>query len=588
MSMNSFTRLTMAVFLALAIFGTFASACSDVSTFTFGKKAKTCDTLITEKNREKKCKNKKIRTNCPYSCGSCGAMSCPKQQRSKIFKEPCSAYETGKECGFNHVWTGCNTGDMQCEPRNKFTCSEEESGDKLWKKSKKKKELCEPFDPPRPYGDSCDPKKCPPAEPIEGASCAWFKSPSSKLHGSTCGYEPQWYGCFFGSLSCQYSRQYSCDPVTLTWTFKPPAELKCLPQDNVPIYTPCDIENPVQPKPPQTKPPNTGGETPCPEEEPTSGGCAGNEGQCEYNPIVLGCSRDTISCTPISSYSCDNGIWIIRMFGAQAQDCDNPNVPNGESCDPDTFDGSIYFDLDNIPTDPREKPPNKEYKCPESLPPRDSECDNEDLVPPGGCGYNYLISGCEFKDLTCMPLEEATCNMIGLPIIVTDPETGEDVIQMDMHWTVLNNGMEQCLDVPDDWPAGNKCDPDTFDPNDYIKLTPPDDSGDEPGCPDTVPEWDTPCDGEKSCRYRYNVYGCTPLELTCSAGEWADCEPAMILGKTKDGEYEETAGFKWAIASDSRMQCENVPDGWIDGQACDPETFDPKAALAEAGIVLGN
>lgn len=597
------STMTMAVLLVLALFGTFsvasASDCEDNPDFRYKKdEKKTCGWVgsLSKKKKKKICKKKGVEKNCKSTCDVCdvGLMHCPFKFTSRNFKKNCNSFETGLECGYKHVYTGCNTGEMACTPTKIYTClddSSESDSSKSWILSDADDEDCEIFDPPRPYGDKCDPHQCPPFEPSEGDDCEWYHSKDK-----TCGYDPKWYGCSYGELQCANSREFTCDPLDLVWTMNEKTPPSCSLGGHQ--GESCDIDNPIQP----VRPPVDGGDRQlsCPEEEPTTDRCEDGrtpDGGCGYNYVVTGCTTDEISCSAMATYECyyDDAPWLKSTGGAEL--CSDDDIPFGESCDPENFDPSIYDPDDGLDGDdetsednrddegdggdgrPETRPPQGFTDCPAIVPTHGDDCDSEGAsYSPEGCAYGYFIYGCNFSDLSCVPGSLATCQMNSLPVIREDGNGGL-TIQTDMTWDVATMGIEFCLDSPDDWPDGEACDPESFDKLIYLDLIDGSDDEDErgdDGCPDEVPDAFAICDGPKTCRYGYNIYGCTRLELTCSASTWADCEPANIpVRDPEPGEISTEPGFRWAVAMESRLPCVDTPDDWPEGEACDPEDFDP-------------
>jgi len=683
--------MAVSVFLALTLLETFASAdtCEDNPDWRFkGNEEHDCEWIAAKESRkEKKCRKNAVQRNCRKSCDLCEqGFLCPGKLNSRKFDDDCDDYQPGLECGYDHVWTGCNNGDMACTPTKVYTCSAQEADGSTmdWNVEDVDDEICELYEDGSLYGEPCHPNDCPTDEPVEGSSCTWYEGENM------CRYDHRWLGCDFDDLTCRSTREYECDRATLTWTLEivrngPNCPFR--PDPGLPRGESCNTEDP-QPTPPLD------GAYQCPDEPPTTDTCSKtgrtpDEG-CFYNYVVMGCTPETIRCDAVEHFTCyyDGGPWVVLLNSIE--DCGVDGVTTGVPCDPENFDPTEYFEeeeeftcpsipprldspcdeeevpysgceyyfvvtgcdydslscsstyvstcedrgvdvesfytwqaiiLDPLPCDQiegvpedwpdgqgcdpenfdkdelleslspddsnDEKPsddstdgtpprdPPKEYECPADVPTQGDDC-TDDTYDPDGCEYDHLVTGCTFDELVCEATTVATCDDDRPPVVITD-ENGDQYVHRFLGWNVANSGMEGCPDAEDGWPDGESCDPETFDRTDYL-----DRFGGDSGlvCPEEVPEFGDICDGPGTCEYEHKVYGCTTEELFCAPATWADCVHADV--PVKDGEsYETKPGFRFIIGLKAYIECEDVPEDWPEGTACDPETFDPRALLAE-------
>jgi len=590
--MNSFNRLAMAVFLATSILGTFATEDCDIEGFEYGTKKLTCAKMTaTEDAKNKYCAKKKVQAGCRTSCGlDCDAVlqkSCPKKRRG--IKDNCNKYEVDSLCQYQYVWHCDGDGSMECLPRHSYTCEDKGEG-KIWSYEKQTKTKCR-------GNKKCEPKQCPPDEPQVGASCAWFQSSGGSVHGSNCAYDAVWTGCGFKDLECAHSKLYTCD-AKLGWKLMDAPVPKCLVTDGAPVGQTCDITSTEKPQPPvEDKPEDEDGkeedeEILCPPTKPgQDDDCDGIGSLCKYGYFVSGCTYETLECKPLAEATCTSKtevdkfneeitkkVWSVVTNGEEA--CLNPDkgliekLESLDGCDPDTFDGISLKEDEDTGT--------RTDDCPDRAPLNGNRCeDNGSSVT---CGYEYFVAGCDYESLRCQATEEATCKTTS-----STNEFGDTITET--KWDIITNGVEACVDPPEDWPVGLACSPSLFnkteykpDDNELDSQDDTDDRGDDDedlftrSCPSFFPTDGRVCTNYMECTY-YNVTsGCDRDTLACTPEVTARC----LAVPTNPYDMREPE-YKWEVDTVIAELCSNAPENWPSGN-CDPETFDSMQAMEDAGI----
>jgi hypothetical protein len=544
--------------------------CEDNPNFKYkNKKNKDCDWVANGdgKWRNKWCMKKAVKLLCPETCEYCDKLDdqkppkdvCPKIKKDKT----CHKYEPGLECGYSHVWKGCNTAEMKCMPTYESTCDP----NSLWWITKPfEPEICEPFPDDRPYGEKCKTDSCPPVAPESGDTCLWYTNQSED-----CDYDYVVAGCKGEPKTCTPTKWATCDSISQTWSV---AVAKVCSDG-----TTCD--------------PDTYFEG-CPQEKPTDGSDCGDEPSgdkfCVYEHSVGGCGNNP-ECRPVSRFYCKkNGKWK-EVPDKRPKCLLSEGCPRGE-CDPDDFDptcsicpyeapavktpcgktpeegcsydysvagctpeqiecraDSTYYCGDDgfweIEYDfrPKCKAPegcpwgecdpydfdNFCNLCPDEAPEPETPCEeNSDE----GCSYDYSVSGCTPEEIQCSPDSTYYCN--------------------DGFWEVEYNYRPEGLECvpPEPCPSG-ECDPDDFDPTCDL-------------CPATKPtegeKCRTPFPFEEGCVYEYSVGGC---------GNNPECLPVSTFYCGDDG--------VWVEEDDIRPKCLLAP-GCPKGE-CDPDNFDRTCSL---------
>jgi len=503
----------------------------------------------------------------------CSPFGCPPSEPTS--GEACTTNEN-QTCLFDYEVLGCTSDSLKCTPTTSYTCEKGGKGD-VWEEQPLFLPACVADDPL--WGTDCRINSCPPVEPEDGSDCSQYYGDDS------CPYKGELFACLGGDLFCRPTVKYSCTEK-MTWEFSQNGLPKCVWSDDKDFGESCPLHEEISDGKGDKPPGLIETAFECPDFEPETGSsCAETtrtpDAGCGYNHLITGCVLDDIACTPIDTYHCmtDDGSWIHEMNSIEFCADQSDTWLAGEGCDPYDFDKQSVIDAylqmrgekPEKPKDPAQEP--KKYSCPDTVPDTGSTC-GEEPHPPEGCEYHHSVQGCDYESLFCGPLEVANCEMIGMPVLVQD-EDGEYSTVMNMDWQTKTFGMEQCLNVPDGWPAGEGCDPKTFDKDDYVKRVKPailyTQNEFELDCPVDIPKIGVPCDGPGSCGYNYMVLGCAGDRLSCAPIVSATCVEAEISKKEKDGFIITISGFAWEILTFSLMQCENeAPEAH---SACDPETF---------------
>jgi len=472
------------------------------------KDVKSCASINEKEERKiRKCKRSHFKKHCKETCGQCERTKCPKHVDSDKFEESCKDYKDGLECFYNYSVVGCaaDGSDFSCNPGTSWTCGD----DFKWKKEFLPQRAC--ISEYEDWGTKCDPEIYQAPEPEE-------------VDGATPG----------------------------------------LPK---PEY--CPLE-----------PPPHG--TPC----TRLGDEAANPDGCEYDHIVTGCTFDELGCYPIEWAYCEGKDpkevckgdicrWIEETYWTTAisslQFCDDQpeGSPWSNTCDPLTFAKEDYAEIYSTPSTPTDKP----YDCPERRPSKSDHCMVDGIIPPDGCPYGYIVSGCTQDTLSCGPVKTTKCKATKAPFF--DVNTG---ILYDGTWEIESKARESCDDQPEGSPWCDTCDPLTFAKEDYSEIyTTPPSRPIEYDCPERRPSYTDHCklDGiipPNGCPYGYIVSGCTQDTLSCGPVVTAECEATNEpLIDVETGEYYDGI---WLIMSRSIEFCDDQPRDWPSGEYCDPSRFD--------------
>ena len=330
--------MVIAILVALALSGStlasvtisngreLANSCEDNSDFRYRKKGRRdCAWVGNSKKKENLCKKRSVKKNCKETCGLCEDISdCPKTHKKmkKLHKKKtCDGYETGLQCGYDYVYTGCSNGHPNCSPQQIYTCNEGLTT-KEWELITIPPLTGDPRCDEALYGESCDPGACPATMPAWGDSCALYTGTDP------CGYRPEWVGCNPDNWTCQNVLEAICDPDNLKWRVIPVEHSSCPWEPRSPLGLPCDLDNPTLPTPAPLP-------EPCDEEPEEGGDCLfGTDETCYGGYLVQGCTSDTLFCSPGLSYTCsEKGSWE-KEFLPQIQ-CIADDPLWGTACDPD-------------------------------------------------------------------------------------------------------------------------------------------------------------------------------------------------------------------------------------------------------------
>jgi len=476
-----------------------ASRCVDDPDWRYkGISRKSCDWIGEKEDRKvKKCKQSHWRKNCKETCGKCGMKKCPKHVDSDKFEESCKDYKDGLECFYDYSVIGCaaDGSDTTCNPGTSWTCGD----DFQWRKDFLPQIQC--ISDYEESGKKCDPEtyKAPePEEDVGGETpvvCPDFvptQYMNCERNGPTpggCFYNYEVDGCTENTLVCLAIDTFFCadedDGKGMIWKHEARESEGC--GDGMPENWPsgaCDPNEPVLLPDNDATIPGVPKPSYCPLSAPQHdqpctrlGADAANPDGCEYNHIVTGCNLDDLWCIPIESAHCegpdpievckgDSCRWMEETYWATSVasilDCgDQPEgSPWSHACDPLTFAKEDYADVYSTPS-PR--PIDKPFDCPERRPRPNDHCKLDGITPPNGCPYGHVVTGCTQGALGCRPIVLAECVASNEPVY--DVIAGESY---DGIWQIMSFAMEECTDVPRDWPAGGYCDPSLFDASDYL------------------------------------------------------------------------------------------------------------------------
>lgn len=510
--------------------------CLDDPSYVFGANGdRDCAWVASQKPKKKKrlCRRKKIKNKCRDTCDNCDAEpqklkdSCPKKQSWLKYPGPCDKYETNLACEYGYVYAGCDESggqedDLICTPTTIYQCEDDGGGEKNWELIIADLFPCSPTSE-RPYGAKCDPKECPPAEPLEGAFCSWYEGRGS------CGYDPLWFGCDYEQLECKASINYDCNPVSNTWEKSIEPQPRCAGGPGTPYLQPCDIGDP--------KPLPFG---PCDGVEPTAGDLCtpGIDESCLGGYSVRGCNSDTLFCSPGVAYSCSDpdGVGIGPRWTAES-------LPQIECIADDPL-----WDTDCDP-----------FGCPPSKPPPAASCSGVD--PSEMCLYDYKVLGCTPEELECTATTSVACGPDDLwtestidheECMAIDPLWDTDCSPLECPPKPPNEGSECSLETEIcsyDYKVRG-CTPDALA---CTALTVfkcnqrglwKDKSPQLPTCAAEDPLWDTDCtpacpiekpaigracdliENDEACYYDYEIRGCDPSSFACVPTTALACGPS--------------------------------------------------------------
>jgi len=356
---------------------------------------------------------------------------CPEDMPDS-FVDSCAGYSEGQSCNYGHMYMGCTWDTLSCSPTAWCSCDNESE---TWACAIADIAGCDASAPEElPWGYSCDPDKelpTPPPEPEcpEDMPDSLEDSCAGYLEGQRCNYGHTYLGCTWDTLSCSRTAWCSCDNESESWvcTMVRIAGCDASAPEELPWGDSCDPDKELPTPPPEPE---------CPEDMPDSfvDSCARYSGgqSCSYDHMYMGCTWDTLSCSPIAWCSCDDKseTWACTMQRRTSIfECDASapeGLPRGNSCDPE----------EELPT-----PPAPE--CPEDMP--DSFVDSCAGYPERQrCNYQHIYMGCTWDTLRCGRTAGCSC------------DKASEI------WMCAMASIASCdaVSVPEGLPWGEVCDPD--------------------------------------------------------------------------------------------------------------------------------
>jgi hypothetical protein len=287
--------------------------------------------------------------------------------------------DPGETCSYGYFYDGCSWGDLQCVPTTNCVCSDvDQTGVGKWTCFRNFLSTCPEEEPamvaaiassseegtpvaisksPMDTSVSLPKGKCNPNEPLPSQpvplECPVDRSLSAGTScsdypvGKTCNYGHMYLGCTWNELRCSWTESCSCT-ADGTWACMMAGVSRCGTFDNelgwvdrtpegLPWGDACDPDEELP-----TPPPSSEVESRLSEECPINaefGSCDGYAENlpCEYNHIYMGCTWESLSCSPVMECRCNqfgNGRWAC-MSMAMMPCSDKPEGhPFGQRCDP--------------------------------------------------------------------------------------------------------------------------------------------------------------------------------------------------------------------------------------------------------------
>lgn len=225
---------------------------------------------------------------------------------------------------------------------------------------------------------SCDPKKCPDKEPVNGSSCSFYQG------SDDCDYDHKVMGCSADTQQCSPSKYYTCDedPIGRTeiWRMSYALSMACWTGGD---GASCD--------------PNG-----CPIQAPLIGSdCSAYQGveKCMYNYLfTAGCTIESMQCNPTDYFSCDaqDNTWARASMAVATPICQSRSaveLPMGKPC---------------------EKCPSVEPadRCPSEKPSPGTRCVDVGYENGLTCNYDFEYFGCTEDELKCTPINTFQCTRL--------------------------------------------------------------------------------------------------------------------------------------------------------------------------------
>jgi len=320
------------------------------------------------------------------------------------FQTSCEGYPAGTRCEFDHVYTGCSWEDLSCS-RNKSCDCDENSG--TWACTEMSISRCGDYTEDSvfvesilpeglPRWDSCDPNEPLPSAPtpVQSVQCpivtpeSYITSCEEYPMGTLCEYDHLFMGCSWGDLGCSWTtrcwcdegRNWACDSkdmdrcgyntedgefVEEIFIEGLPRGKSCDPDEDLPtphsqLSDEADVDG--------NSNVNVDGKTDlneadvvegdvdedeivvggsqCPNEGPNPGGsCADFDSGlvCKYNYMYMGCTWETLRCSPIMRCTCGK-------YGGDAWLCSSSAMMNCEEKPEDHPFGKVCESTNALPT----------------------------------------------------------------------------------------------------------------------------------------------------------------------------------------------------------------------------------------------